>query len=308
MQLAPGWRIVPFMRALELFAGIGGLALALPRAVQLVAAFDQDEAARRTHALNHGVQLAAFDLATVAEREIARHEADSWLMSPPCQPFTRRGHGRDVDDPRCRALLRLIELIPSVRPRRVVVENVVGFHGSRAHARLVTALRAIEHEVADVESCPTQLGWPVRRPRQFVVSSADGLAPEAAPGAEGPRLEALLDAGVSEELLVPPAWRARVEPVVPVAPPLPTITRSYGHAIDGAGPLVPSPRGPRFLSPDEILRLHAFPASFRWPEDLPLRTRWRLAGNSVHVASAAQVLARWGCCEPLRHPATALPT
>eukprot|EP00438_Fugacium_kawagutii_P036545 Skav231225 [mRNA] locus=scaffold813:188111:190842:+ [translate_table: standard] len=50
--------------------------------------------------------------------------ADLWLMSPPCQPFTRTGHRRDVLDPRCRALLRLVDALPhleappKVRPKR----------------------------------------------------------------------------------------------------------------------------------------------------------------------------------------------
>lgn len=281
------------MRTLELFAGIGGLALALPPGFELVAAVDQDAAARATHALNHGVPVLPQDLATIETRELARWEADCWLLSPPCQPFSRRGRGRDIDDPRCRGLLRMIELLPALKPRRVLVENVVGFHGSRAHALLVAALRATGHDVADVQACPAEDGWPVRRPRQFVVSSADGLGPEVAPGGTGaPALAELLDPDPADALLLAEAWRARVEPVGEPAIPLPTFTRSYGHAIDGAGAILPSPRGPRFLSPGEILRLHAFPGGFQWPEGLSLRDRWRLAGNSVHVACVRRVAAR----------------
>lgn len=32
-----------------------------------------------------------------------------------CQPFTRTGHRRDVADPRCRALLRLVEALPCLK-------------------------------------------------------------------------------------------------------------------------------------------------------------------------------------------------
>jgi site-specific DNA-cytosine methylase len=266
----------------------------MPAGFELVATVDQDADARATHELNHRLPVLPQDLATIDARELARWDAACWLLSPPCQPFTRRGRGRDVDDPRCRGLLRMIELLPVLRPRRVLVENVVGFHGSRAHELLITALRALAHDVADVQACPSDEGWPVRRPRQFVVSSADGLAPmgPADPGSSPSLAQVLDDDPPGDDLLLPDAWRARVEPVQAPAIPLPTFTRSYGHAIDAAGAILPSSRGPRFLSPDEILRLHGFPPGFAWPPRLNLRTRWRLAGNSVHVASVRRIAAR----------------
>jgi site-specific DNA-cytosine methylase len=278
------------MRVMELFAGIGGLALALPRGFELVAAFDQDAEAGATHALNHGVPVGAIDLAGACAADLASHEAGAWLLSPPCQPFTRRGLGRDVDDPRCRGLLRLIELMSELRPRRVLVENVVGFHGSRAHERLVAALHGLGHDVACVQDCPSEHGAPIRRPRQFVVSSADGLAPAGTTRDEA----APLDADPSPDLDVPLAWHPKLVGHEAPGLPLPTVTRSYGRAITGAGPILLGPRGPRFLSPEEILRLHAFPRGFRFEESLPLRARWRLAGNAVHVGSVRRILARWG--------------
>src|SRR5436190_22215667 len=113
------------MRALELFAGIGGLGLAAgPCGLEVVAAYDQDAAAAATHAANHPAPVVPIDLAAVSAAELARHDAHAWLLSPPCQPFSARGRRRDTGDPRCRGLLRLIELLPVLRPRRVLVENV----------------------------------------------------------------------------------------------------------------------------------------------------------------------------------------
>lgn len=286
------------MQVVEFFAGIGGMALALPEGFVLRAASDQDAAAREAHAANHGVPVHPQDLATVTEADLVASGARdaAWLLSPPCQPFTRRGAGRDVDDPRCRGLLRMIELLPALRPRRVLLENVVGFHGSRAHALLVAALRGIDHETRDVEACPSDAGWPVRRPRQFVVSSADGLGEPAATAVLPPGLDAILDPRHDEqpELRVPPAWLERIGRIDAPRLPLPTVTRSYGHSASGGGPIVLGSSGPRFLSPEEILRLHGFPASFALPATRDLRTRWRLAGNSVHVACVREIAALWG--------------
>ena len=291
------------MRAIELFAGIGGLNLAAPEGVEVVAAYDQDHAARLAHAENHAVPVMALDLASVEAAELQRHEAPCWLLSPPCQPFTRRGVKRDEDDPRCAGLLRLIGLLATCRPRRVLVENVPGFHGSRAHARLIAALRALGHDTRDVETCPSEFGAPVRRRRQFVVSSADGLGAGAEMRTTRRSLEAILspleDVAHDEALRVPQGVRARVADHLPMVGPdgiAGTFTRSYGRAISGAGPIRWEADGPRYFSPDEILKLHDFPSTFRFPASLDLRTRWRLAGNSVHVGSVRAVASLLGAC------------
>ena len=287
------------MRALELFAGIGGLGIATADAVEVVAAYDQDHAAAEVHERTFGVPVMRIDLASVSARELLRHEADCWLVSPPCQPFTRRGVGRDVDDARCAGLLQLIALLPSCRPRAVLVENVHGFHGSRAHALLVSTLRSMGHDVADVEACPTQLGAPVRRPRQFVVSSADGLGPQASFAREPRPLTSYLARDPDPSLRVPENVRRRVDDHLPMPGPdgvLGTFTRSYGRAVTGAGPVLWDEHGPRYVSPDEILRLHDFPATFTFPEAMDRSTRWRLAGNSVHFGSVRHVATRLGAC------------
>ena len=302
------------MRAIELFAGIGGLKLAAPAGVEVVAAYDQDRAAGLAHGENHAVPVVSLDLSSVSARELLRHEAECWLLSPPCQPFTRRNSalvGRDEDDPRCAALLRLVALLPECRPRRLLVENVPGFHGSRAHARLIAALRALGHETRDVETCPSDFGAPVRRRRQFVVSSADGLAASSADGLAASSVDAgapplarrsldeFLDAGTDPSLRVPESVRARVADHLPMTGAdgiAGTFTRSYGRAISGAGPVRWDADGPVYFSPEEILRLHDFPASFHFPAMLDLRTRWRLAGNSVHVGSVRAVASLLGEC------------
>ncbi len=160
----------------------------------------------------------------------------------------------------------------------------------------------------DVEACPSEQGALVRRRRQFVVASADGLAPlPEATTALGSSLADVLDDNIAangaprrdsdDDLRIPPALRSRIArpPDGRVnALPLGTFTRSYGRALEGAGPLLWDERGPRYFSPDEILRLHGFPPDFVFPDGLSSRTRWRLAGNSVHVACVRRVAAMLG--------------
>lgn len=43
--------------------------------------------------------------------------ADLWLLAPPCQPYTRRGHKRAAEDPRASSFLHLLCLLPQLRVR-----------------------------------------------------------------------------------------------------------------------------------------------------------------------------------------------
>jgi site-specific DNA-cytosine methylase len=96
------------MRVLELFSGLGGWRCALGDRGGVVAAYDVSEAANATYALNHGEVPEARELATVPLAELAATGADTWLMSPPCQPFCRMGNHQGLEDRRSLAFLHLM--------------------------------------------------------------------------------------------------------------------------------------------------------------------------------------------------------
>ena len=51
-------------------------------------------------------------------------KADIWLMSPPCQPFTRRGLQLHAADRRSASFTHLLELLPSLKVSPVgMLEN-----------------------------------------------------------------------------------------------------------------------------------------------------------------------------------------
>ena len=99
------------LRVLELFSGLGGWRYALEGLGEVQAAYDISPAANATYELNHRVRPLARELATVPVGELARHGANLWLLSPPCQPFCRMGKRQDLEDPRSRAFLRLMEVL-----------------------------------------------------------------------------------------------------------------------------------------------------------------------------------------------------
>ena len=156
---------LPELRAVEFYSGVGGWTMALEQArqvrdgipaVRVVAAFDHSTVCNRVFAANHSTRdelcgkqpsesgpvpsqkpierLSAADLDELA--------ADLWLMSPPCQPYTRQRNTledqrKDVQDSRATSFLHLCTELQSMHkpPSVLVVENVVGFERSDSCAR-----------------------------------------------------------------------------------------------------------------------------------------------------------------------------
>lgn len=290
------------IRIIELYCGIGGLAAAsadLPAATEIAAAIDIDRLALGTYRANFPHPAHARTLESLRSSELERFEADLWWLSPPCQPFTRKGAGRDVDDPRAASLLALLDRIGEVRPPAVGFENVPGFAGSRAHRRLLEVLERGGYEVSEILLCPSELGVPNRRRRFYLVASRAGpLRPLERP-AQGPTepLAGYLDPDPDPELFLEPAfferYRHALDRVEAADPEAVTacFTSGYGRSrVRSGSHLVTEDGRVRRFSPAEILRLLGFPESFRLPPELPRANAWRLVGNSLSLAPVRRVL------------------
>lgn len=293
------------VRTLELYCGIGGCAAALASfGARIEAALDVNRAALAVYARNFGHPWAARTLEGIGATELAAFRADLWWLSPPCQPFTRRGLGRDADDPRSRSLLalldRLAELGPAA-PSRLGLENVPGFAGSRCHGRLLEVLDAGGYRVRERLLCPTELGVPNRRRRYYLVARRDrALPPWPAPPERGAPLSAYLDrdggeAGADLRLDPETARRYRhaldvVDPADPAAVAS-CFTAAYGRSPVRSGSYLPAPGGGlRRFSPTEILHLLGFPEGFSLPPEMPPARAWPLLGNSLSVPAVRYVL------------------
>lgn len=296
--------------ALELFCGIGGFAAACDglsgAGIGQITAVDIDRTALEVHAYNfpqrqHRVaELASFDTRRV--------EADFWWLSPPCLPFTRKGLQRDLHDRRTQALLHLIGQINSHHssPRALAIENVPPFAESQTAAWVVKHLQQAGFETAWEIRCPSELGWPMRRQRAYLLASRSGLR-DLTPATFKPlRLMELLDPTgspepVPEELRVPAAWLERYADAIDIVDPADPdcqaacFTSSYGRSPVRSGSYLRLETGTvRFFTPSEILWCLGFPDSFHWPAGISLRRRWDLAGNSLSLPVVRWVLQRVG--------------
>ncbi len=285
------------LRVLELYCGIGGCAAALGADAEVVAAIDIDRTALEVYRTNFPHPAAARTIEALSAADLERWRADLWWLSPPCQPFTRRGRRRDDDDPRSASLLRLIGLLEEVPPPYLALENVPGFEGSRTHARLLGALERLGYGVRQQLLCPTELGVPNRRRRFYLLASRRTLLATRPLRPRMRPLRAFLDADPPAALWPPQQLLSRYRHAVDLVEPdddgavAACFTAAYGRSPVRSGSYLRTPRGPRRFSPAEILRLLGFPPEFRLGCRLPLQRAWRLVGNSLSVPAVRRVLA-----------------
>lgn len=292
---------MPGLRLVELYCGIGGAAAALGAAgipCEGVGAFDISEPAIATYRHNfpgHPAEVRLIE--SLPQDRLRALEADLFWLSPPCQPFTRRGLQKHLDDPRAATFLAALAHIAHSRPPYVALENVVGFETSEARDRLLATLAdAGYREVRERLLCPSELGWPNRRPRYYLLAARGPLLPPASPRRER-RLADFLDSVAEPGLELAPdtavRYAAALDRVAPADPAAiaSCFTSAYGRSLVRSGSYIETAQGLRRCSPAEVLRLLGFPAGFAFPPNLSRSLAFRLAGNSLSLPAVQAVLA-----------------
>ncbi|OII75375.1 DNA methyltransferase [Cryptosporidium ubiquitum] len=172
------------------FSGIGGLHLSIKNAadsinsksdyfhsdikIEVIKAFEINDCANITYKKN-------FPDTLICNKNIESlnlHDipyADIWLLSPPCQPFTKGGSKKDSDDPRSKPFLKLIELMPLLEshdklPKAWFVENVANFETSNTHKKMMNMLSKLNFCTFEFMLSPTLIGVPNTRVRYYCVS------------------------------------------------------------------------------------------------------------------------------------------
>jgi site-specific DNA-cytosine methylase len=280
------------LRALELFSGLGGWRYALGELGSVVAAYDISPAANAAYELNHGERPHARELATLPAECLKAHGTDTWLLSPPCQPFCRMGNRQGLADPRCKAFLRLMAIFEEAPPKQLVLENVEGFLGSDAHALLIATLDRHGLHTQEYRLCPTQFGLPNQRPRVFVLASKRRLPHDPPPGLKPGPLAPFLDSEEDASLYLGAAVLARHKPGLDLVRSQDHRTAcfigGYGQRYVGSGSFLVTERGIRRFSTREVARLLGLPEAFRFPENTPQEKRYKLLGNGLSIP-----VARW---------------
>ncbi|CDP04792.1 unnamed protein product [Coffea canephora] len=168
-------------RVLEFYSGIGGMRYSLMKAgvnAVVVEAFDINDVANDVYQRNFGHRPYQGNIQSLSAADLDSYEAEVWLLSPPCQPYTRQGLQKGSSDARASSFLRILELIPqtSQPPLMLYVENVVGFETSDTHKRMVKMLEENNFILQEFILTPLQFGIPYSRPRYFCLAKRKPLA------------------------------------------------------------------------------------------------------------------------------------
>lgn len=203
------------LNVFSVFSGVGGLELGLDRAgMRTVGQVEIDPGARSVLARHWPEADRHDDVHTAVEwwASQSRPRVDVVAGGPPCQPFSRAGRQRGVSDPRWMwpAMERVVR---ALRPRYVVVENVVGLvRDADAFGWILGDLAQLgfDAEWSVLSAC--SFGAPHTRERLFLVAYADVLdgAPRLGLGGTG----AGPLPGIDETAR---AWRDRVDRSVEAA-------------------------------------------------------------------------------------------
>ncbi|XP_052142468.1 tRNA (cytosine(38)-C(5))-methyltransferase 2 isoform X2 [Oryza glaberrima] len=185
METAAPWKV------LEFYSGIGGMgfcatcpppqrySLAASGArAEVVEAFDINDVANDVYELNFGHRPYQGNIQTLTASDLDKYKAQAWLLSPPCQPYTRQGLQKHSADARAFSFIKILNLMKNMcfPPQMLFVENVVGFEVSDTHDQLIEVLSDLNFNTQEFILSPLQFGIPYSRPRYFCLAKREPVS------------------------------------------------------------------------------------------------------------------------------------
>lgn len=161
------------MRAIDLFAGLGGFSAGAELAgVNVVWAANHWQAAVDIHAANHpGAAHACQDLQQMNWRDVPAH--DLLLASPCCQGHSRargKGNGNPEHDASRSTAWAVVDAVEYHRPEFAVIENVPEFTAWVLYPAWCAAMDALGYCLTPTIVDAADHGAPQHRERLFIVA------------------------------------------------------------------------------------------------------------------------------------------
>lgn len=284
------------IKALELYCGIGGFSKACEDLnIEIVKAYDQNDAAITTYNANFSHKATKFNLEKFDETQL--ENIDFLWMSPPCQPYTRKGAQQELNDNRTDSFKIILDAISKNPPLHVGVENVEGFKESSGRNLLVQTLQKAGYYTSENLLCPSELGTPNRRMRYYLVASLKPLKPIQKSFTCKELNEYINEP--NEPFLVPNDKLEKFQNGFRIIKPedknaySTCFTSSYSKSWMHSGAYLTCKDGVRLFEPNEIASLMGFGNEFVFPNTLTKRQSYKLIGNSLSVYAVKVILTQF---------------
>lgn len=181
------------IRYVDLFSGIGGFHAALESfGATCVFASDIDSDARDIYVHNWSVQKPkgykgesiAGDIIPLTEGEVLVPAHDVLVAGFPCQPFSKSGNQRGMDETRGTLFWNILNILKEHTPPILILENVRNIAGPRHRHEwkiIIRSLRELGYKVSDLPAImsphllpPDKGGTPQIRERVFITATYVG--------------------------------------------------------------------------------------------------------------------------------------
>ncbi|XP_054245944.1 tRNA (cytosine(38)-C(5))-methyltransferase isoform X2 [Indicator indicator] len=346
------------LRVLELYSGIGGMHQALKescRWAEVVAAVDVNTLANEVYKHNFpGTPLWAKTIESITLQEFDRLSFDMVLMSPPCQPFTRKELLQTLEtcefeyqefllSPTCLGIpnsrLRYFLLArrhqdpfrfwaPGQILTRFPDQDLEDFLKDKAASKEGEVSSSLSPEEKSLGSNAGLDGNSksslLKGPFLFKLETAEEMERKQSQDTD-PSIQMLEDFLEEEneeqsQYFLPPKSLLRYASLMDIVKPScrrsTCFTKGYGHYVEGTGSVLQtavdvqlesvfkhieelpeeeklmklSTLKLRYFTPREIANLHGFPLEFGFPEQVTVKQRYRLLGNSLNVLLVARLI------------------
>lgn len=164
------------MRAIELFAGVGGFRLALERNGHAVVwANEWDKYAAQTYDKNFGGKIDRRDITKITPEEIPAH--DLIVGGFPCQAFSIAGKRRGFDETRGTLFFDIARIAAHHKTKYLLLENVKGLLShdrGRTYATIIRSLDELGYDCQWQVLNSKDFGVPQNRERIIIVGHLRG--------------------------------------------------------------------------------------------------------------------------------------
>ena len=302
------------LKAIDLFAGIGGIRQGFQRAfkseIEFVFASEIDANAQKTYYLNYN-ELPYGDITKIDEKDIPKH--DIILAGFPCQAFSVAGYRKGFEDTRGTLFFDIARVAAYHKPKVLFLENVKGFVGhdkGNTFKIVKKTLEDIGYRVFHKVLNSKDFDIPQNRERIYIVAFLSDIEEFHFPEGFKPTktIKDFLDDSVDEKFYYNNKplyekikddikrddtmyqWRRHYvrENKNNLCPTLTANMGTGGHNV----PIIKDKKGIRKLTPIECIRFQGFDDSFRFPDDLALSHQYKQAGNSVTIKVVEEIAKR----------------